>query len=255
MWLLGRIIYWCLLYQITGANYLICRHFKIRHILSVLQALLYTFWARIIYILHFWPRNTWHVLNAPAPNSKKNLRRLVRDFRRTGTCQDRRKKRQAGREGIVSVLTQQNIDDVSWKFQFIRCLCVSIRCPISLMSNRPGCLQTLAAARGEIRSWTDCPPPPTRKLSGKSWSFTHLGQFQFTHFHSSDLINVCTGWEGHRNFVPATTTKGGCCRGSLLISESQSALIALIAFQASGLVQKSFDFWWMLDHLGWTRHE
>ena len=51
MWLLGRIIYWCLLYQITGANYLICRHFKIRHILSVLQALLYTFWARIIYIL------------------------------------------------------------------------------------------------------------------------------------------------------------------------------------------------------------
>ena len=51
MWLLGRIIYWCLLYQISGANYLICRHFKIRHILSVLQALLYTFWARIIYIL------------------------------------------------------------------------------------------------------------------------------------------------------------------------------------------------------------
>ena len=51
MWLLGRIIYWCLLYQITGANYLICRHFKIRHILSVLQALLYTFGARIIYIL------------------------------------------------------------------------------------------------------------------------------------------------------------------------------------------------------------
>ena len=30
---------------------MICRHFKIRHILSVLQALLYTFWARIIYIL------------------------------------------------------------------------------------------------------------------------------------------------------------------------------------------------------------
>ena len=54
MWLLGRIIYWCLLYQITGANYLICRHFKIRHILSVLQALLYTFWARIIYILSMW---------------------------------------------------------------------------------------------------------------------------------------------------------------------------------------------------------
>ena len=64
MWLLGRIIYWCLLYQITGANYLICRHFKIRHILSVLQALLYTFWARIIYILPL----SW----AKVPNFSKN---------------------------------------------------------------------------------------------------------------------------------------------------------------------------------------
>ena len=34
MWLLGQMIYCCLLYQISGANYLISRHFKIRHISS-----------------------------------------------------------------------------------------------------------------------------------------------------------------------------------------------------------------------------
>ena len=74
MWLLGRIIYWCLLYQITGANYLICRHFKIRHILSVLQALLYTFWARIIYILSRSP--PYHKNVVP----RKMLKKRVADF-------------------------------------------------------------------------------------------------------------------------------------------------------------------------------
>ena len=33
-----RIIYWCLVYHISGANYLNFRHFTIRHILLTLQA-------------------------------------------------------------------------------------------------------------------------------------------------------------------------------------------------------------------------
>ncbi len=62
---------------------------------------------------HFWPMNTWYVTSAPPPASKKTLRDLVKNFKQHQTCQDRRKKRKAGREGVVSILTQQNIDDVS----------------------------------------------------------------------------------------------------------------------------------------------
>ena len=56
---------------------------------------------------------TWGVINAPPPASKKTLRDLVKNFKLHKTCQDRRKKRKAGRDGVVAILTQQNVDDVS----------------------------------------------------------------------------------------------------------------------------------------------
>ena len=83
----------------------------------------YSIWCACVWIwnlqadyTHFWPMNTWYVINAPPPASKKSLRDPVKNFRDHGTCQDRRRKRKAEREGIMSVLTQQNIDDVSWIF-------------------------------------------------------------------------------------------------------------------------------------------
>ena len=57
--------------------------------------------------------NTWWVINVPPLASKKTLRDLVKNFKLHKTCQDRRKKRKAGRDGVVSILTQQNVDDVS----------------------------------------------------------------------------------------------------------------------------------------------
>ena len=46
----------------------------------------------------------------------------MKKFEDHGTCQDRRKPRKAGREGVVTVLTQQNIDDVSPCANFNPCL-------------------------------------------------------------------------------------------------------------------------------------
>ena len=69
---------------------------------------------------YWWPVNTWHVVNAPAPNTKHALKKLVARFNAHGTLQDRRKKRKAGREGADTVCTQANIDMVSeghgWHF-------------------------------------------------------------------------------------------------------------------------------------------
>ena len=62
---------------------------------------------------YWWPVNTWHVVNAPAPNTKHALKKLVARFNAHGTLQDRRKKRKAGREGADTVCTQANIDMVS----------------------------------------------------------------------------------------------------------------------------------------------
>lgn len=61
---------------------------------------------------YWWPRNTWHIVNAPAPSSKYTLRRLVSKWNLDGTCQDRRKKRKAGREGVETVCTPANVNMV-----------------------------------------------------------------------------------------------------------------------------------------------
>ena len=39
---------------------------------------------------YWWPVNTWHVVNAPAPNTKHALKKLVARFNAHGTLQDRR---------------------------------------------------------------------------------------------------------------------------------------------------------------------
>ena len=62
---------------------------------------------------YWWPPHTWHITSAPAPNSTSTLRRLARRWNAHGTLQDRRKKREAGREGAVTVCTPANVDMVS----------------------------------------------------------------------------------------------------------------------------------------------
>ena len=60
-----------------------------------------------------WPRNTWHIVNAPPPASKFTLRHLVRKFLELGTVQDRRKKRPSGREGTTTFATEDAVDEVT----------------------------------------------------------------------------------------------------------------------------------------------
>ena len=60
-----------------------------------------------------WPRNTWHVVNAPPPATPFSLRRLVRKFVEHGTVQDRRKKRPSGREGVTTAATPDAVDEVT----------------------------------------------------------------------------------------------------------------------------------------------
>ena len=60
-----------------------------------------------------WPKNTWHIINAPPHTSKYTLRLLVCKFLEHGTVQDRRKKRPSGREGATTVATEDAVDEVS----------------------------------------------------------------------------------------------------------------------------------------------
>ena len=58
-------IYWCLDYQVSDTNYLIFRHFTIRHILLIFQTLLYTFVAHIIYmLLTQWCVEQWKIVQS-----------------------------------------------------------------------------------------------------------------------------------------------------------------------------------------------
>ena len=56
--------------------------------------------------------NTWGYTNAPAPSTKKSLRRLVTKFQEHGTVQDRRKRRPSSREGVEEVATPDTIEEV-----------------------------------------------------------------------------------------------------------------------------------------------
>ena len=62
---------------------------------------------------YWWPVNTWHIVNAPAPNTKHALKKLVARFKAHGTLQDRRRRRKAGREGHDTDCTPANVDLVS----------------------------------------------------------------------------------------------------------------------------------------------
>ena len=62
---------------------------------------------------YWWPVNTWHVVNAPAPNTKHALKKLVARFNAHRTLQDGRKKRKSCREGADTVCTQANVNMVS----------------------------------------------------------------------------------------------------------------------------------------------
>ena len=59
-----------------------------------------------------WPRNTWHLVNAPSPASKYTLCLVVHKILEHGTVQDRRKNRPLGREGGTTVATKDEVDEV-----------------------------------------------------------------------------------------------------------------------------------------------
>ena len=60
-----------------------------------------------------WPAHTWGQINAPPPNRRQSLNRLLKKFREKGTVQDLRKRRPSAREGVEEVTNKAKVEEVS----------------------------------------------------------------------------------------------------------------------------------------------
>ena len=74
--------------------------------------------ANILFLLTWlsmfrWPAYTWGQINAPPPNHRRSLNRILNKLRLKGTVQDLRKRRPSAREGVEEVTNNDKVEEVS----------------------------------------------------------------------------------------------------------------------------------------------
>ena len=74
--------------------------------------------ANILFLLTLlsmfrWPAYTWGQINAPPPNHRRSLNRILTKLRLKGTVQDLRKRRTSVREGVEEVTNDEMVEAVT----------------------------------------------------------------------------------------------------------------------------------------------